>query len=240
MKKATTCLLLFCCLWAPQAAAEESRKVLQFSAIRALLEGVFEGAWTVDQLKERGDFGIGTFDGLDGELIARGGNFYRADADGKIAVTAGSRKVPYATLTRFSSPEVFTLPPGAGYDEACRAMDALLPTRNIFYALEIEGEFEALAIRSVPAQKPPYRRMREFIPEEQKVIRRDKIRGVMVGFRMPPYTAGLNVPGYHFHFLSENRDVGGHVLGFKLVTAPSGSRRCMSSKSFCLTALNFT
>jgi acetolactate decarboxylase len=36
--------------------------------------------------------------------------------------------------------------------------------------------------------------------------------GTLVGFWSPPYASGIEVAGYHFHFISDDRQVGGHVL----------------------------
>lgn len=35
----------------------------------------------------------------------------------------------------------------------------------------------------------------------------------MLGFRFPTYMEGLEVAGYHLHFISDDRSRGGHVLG---------------------------
>ena len=42
--------------------------------------------------------------------------------------------------------------------------------------------------------------------------------GSIVGFRFPSYAQGLNVAGYHFHFITDDRSAGGHVLGFRLAS----------------------
>ena len=34
----------------------------------------------------------------------------------------------------------------------------------------------------------------------------------MVGFWTPEYASGLNLSGYHFHFVTADRTGGGHVL----------------------------
>lgn len=47
---------------------------------------------------------------------------------------------------------------------------------------------------------------------EQVVFEQQDISGDMIGFRLPQYLAGANVAGYHFHFLSTDRQVDGHVL----------------------------
>ncbi len=45
------------------------------------------------------------------------------------------------------------------------------------------------------------------------------ISGTIVGFRCPPFVQGINVSGYHLHFISRNREKGGHVLEFEIESA---------------------
>lgn len=56
--------------------------LFQASTINALVEGINEGDTTVKELKKHGDFGIGTFDDLDGEMIELDGKFYQIKSDG--------------------------------------------------------------------------------------------------------------------------------------------------------------
>ena len=46
--------------------------------------------------------------------------------------------------------------------------------------------------------------------------------GTLVGVRCPSWVGGLNVPGYHWHFLSEDRTVGGHVLDCRVLEGRVG------------------
>jgi acetolactate decarboxylase len=39
-----------------------------------------------------------------------------------------------------------------------------------------------------------------------------QLRGTLVGIWSPAFAASFSVPGYHFHFLSVDRQSGGHVL----------------------------
>src|SRR3712207_8423939 len=57
--------------------------LFQTSTIEALLDGNYEGDVTFAELEDRGDFGLGTFDALDGEMIALDGDFYQVRADRK-------------------------------------------------------------------------------------------------------------------------------------------------------------
>lgn len=43
-----------------------------------------------------------------------------------------------------------------------------------------------------------------------------EVRGSLVGFRFPVKTQGINVAGYHFHFITDDRSAGGHVLGCRV------------------------
>ena len=42
------------------------------------------------------------------------------------------------------------------------------------------------------------------------------VKGTLVGFRCPAFVKGINVPGYHLHFLTEDRKAGGHVLDLRV------------------------
>jgi acetolactate decarboxylase len=100
-------------------------------------------------------------------------------------------------------------------------LDQLIETKNIFYALRIEGEFAYVKARSIPQQKKPYRPLVEVV-KDQLVFEFNNVKGTLVGFRCPAYIAGLNFPGYHFHFINEARSSGGHLLDVKIIKAKVG------------------
>ena len=77
--------------------------------------------------------------------------------------------------------------------------------------MRIEGVFEYMKTRSVPAQSEPYPRLLDVLAE-QPTFEFENQEGVMVGFRLPGYVDGANAPGYHLHFITAGRDAGGHVL----------------------------
>lgn len=45
----------------------------------------------------------------------------------------------------------------------------------------------------------------------------ESVTGTMIGFRTPVYMQGVNVAGYHLHFLTEDQKRGGHVTEYRLV-----------------------
>ena len=82
--------------------AERAAHVLfQASTIGALLDGAFDGDLTFAELGERGDLGLGTLNGLDGEMIAIDGEFLRADVDGDVTPVGAGERTPFAVVTRF-------------------------------------------------------------------------------------------------------------------------------------------
>jgi len=187
----------------------------QVSTIDAILNGIYDGVVTFGILREYGDFGVGTFEGLDGEMLAFDGDFYQVKADGIVYGVSDSMSTPFACVTFFDTDREETPPQGIGYGELEQFIDGILPTANIFYAVKIEGTFSYMKTRSVPGQEKPYPPLTE-VTKNQPVFEFNDVEGTMVGFRCPPYVAGVNVPGYHLHFLTKSKDAGGHVLDFNV------------------------
>ncbi|MGI5834962.1 MAG: acetolactate decarboxylase [Chloroflexota bacterium] len=86
---------------------------------------------------------------------------------------------------------------------------------NLPYAIRVEGEFSYMKARSVPSQVKPYPKLVE-VTDTQPTFKYHDVRGTLVGFRLPSYMEGVNVPGYHFHFLTEDAKAGGHLLELQL------------------------
>ena len=203
----------------PAENSEIKRETLvQVSTIDAVLNGVYDGVINYKQLKEYGDFGIGTFEGLDGEMVAFDGKYYQVKADGVAYPVLNSMETPFACVTFFDADYEETLPEGINYEGLQKFMDASLPTLNKFYAIKIEGIFSYMKTRSVPGQKKPYPPLVE-VTKNQPIFEFDNVYGTIVGFRCPAYAAGINVTGYHLHFLTGNRYAGGHVLEFTVKQA---------------------
>jgi acetolactate decarboxylase len=187
----------------------------QTSTIDALLAGVYDGDMTCRQLLEHGNLGIGTFDGLDGEMVVVDGEVFQVKSDGKVYRPDLSTGTPFATVCQFDADESVTIIPGTDYEGFQKQLDELAPNQNLFYAIRISGKFKAIKTRSVPGQKKPYPPLRE-VTAHQPEFSMKNISGTVVGFRCPPYVKGINVPGYHLHFLSSDRTQGGHILSFEV------------------------
>jgi acetolactate decarboxylase len=193
--------------------ASAAHEIFQTSTINALLEGLYDGDVTFAELARHGDFGVGTFDALDGEMTALDGAFFQARSDGSVAPVAPDARTPFAVMIRFAPTIDVEIAEPVDFAAFTGALDAAVPSRNLFYALRADGRFGWLKLRSVPRQEKPYPPLVE-VAARQPEFEHWSIMGSLVGFRFPDYTQGLNVPGYHIHFLSDDRTVGGHVLGF--------------------------
>jgi acetolactate decarboxylase len=193
-------------------AEREPHVLFQASTIGALLEGAYDGDLSFAELAEHGDLGLGTLNGLDGEMIALDGHFYRADVEGSVREIDGAARTPFAVVTRFE-PSVNTEVAGPLEHEALLVqLDEMIPAGGVSCAIRIDGRFERVKARSVPRQHPPYRPLTEVVAE-QHVFELHDVAGTMLGFRFPAYVEGIEVSGYHLHFISDDRSRGGHVLG---------------------------
>lgn len=138
--------------------AEVPRDVLfQVSTLDALLAGIYDGEMTYGELEEHGGFGLGTFNQLDGEMVALDGEFYQVKEDGAAYPVPDSARTPFAVVTFFEPDQELSVTGPVDYEGLKRELDDSLPTKNIFYALRIEGEFDYLKVRSVPKQTKPYK-----------------------------------------------------------------------------------
>lgn len=189
--------------------------VYQVSTIDALLLGVYDGVLPVSELETHGDFGIGTFDGLEGEMLALDGIYYQIKTDGIAYPVSGEMTTPFATVTNFEADENLSLEEPANLTELEAFLDLKLPSENLFYAVRIEGNFSYVKARSVPRQEKPYPKLADAV-SSQSVFEFENVSGTLVGFRTPEYVKGVNVPGYHLHFITEDRSEGGHVLDLEM------------------------
>ena len=185
--------------------------VFQMGTYDGLRAGAYEGVNSWRRLKRFGNFGIGTVDGLDGEMVVLGGIAYQVRTDGRPSVVDESASIPFAMLTPFRADVSFQVSQTVELKDLQKQIDALLPSPNYIYAVRVTGDFKWLDTRSVNRQARPYPTLEEAL-KGQVVFRLGSISGTMVGFRFPAYVGGVNNPGYHFHFLASDLQAGGHLL----------------------------
>ncbi|MBC8139058.1 MAG: acetolactate decarboxylase [Fibrella sp.] len=185
--------------------------VFQISTLPALSLGLYEGGMAFGDLLKHGDFGIGTFDALDGELVVLDGKAWRIRADGRVSPVGDRETTPFANVTHFAPGLTLKIAQPLEYEPLRQRLSSLLSTPNAPYAIWIHGTFSRLKVRSVPGQRKPYRPLAEVV-KTQSVWEWKDIRGTLVGFRFPTYLSGVNLADYHFHFISDDRRHGGHLL----------------------------
>lgn len=192
----------------------EQSLLFQVSIIDSLYSGNYDGKFSVNDLMLNGDFGLGTFDKLDGEMIVLEGKAYQFKADGKIYENVLLLKTPFAVVVKFKSDTLFK--------KSClnevsiiNFLDSII-NNNYFYAIKLHGKFSFIAARTVDAQSKPYKPLIDVL-KNQIVFEKNNLEGTLVGFYCPQYFNKINVSGYHFHFISDDKNFGGHVLSFYLI-----------------------
>ncbi len=206
-----TLALLF--LPALSAAQEPMRETLyQVATIESLLQGIYDGGISIGALKQRGDTGLGTFQALDGEMVVLDGEVYQVRGDGSVKQVQDIMETPFACVT-FFEPEFLVHVDGLkSLDHLAQLVASAVEQRpNTIYAIRAQGRFDKVRTRSVRKQEKPYPPLIEAV-KDQPEFTLDDTHGVLVGFWMPQLVNGLNVPGLHVHYLTNDHEAGGHVL----------------------------
>jgi acetolactate decarboxylase len=184
--------------------------VYQCAPVNALVEGIYRERVPLRKILEHGDFGIGTFDDLDGEMVILDGRVYQIAGTGVVREVTQPVATPFACVTFWTPAAHDDLAAPCGYDAFLDWLLTLLPSPNLFYALRVEGLFDEVHTRSVPRQES-YRPLVE-VAAHQPEFSFSGARGTLAGFYTPAFMESVNVPGLHLHFLSDDRTQGGHLL----------------------------
>jgi acetolactate decarboxylase len=182
--------------------------IFQISTATALVEGVYSGSISSSILLQRGNFGLGTFENLDGEMIILDGEIYQAA--GKVRRRSDDFQVPFASVTHFQEGAAFEIGKFASLREMEAACDRYRESENLFYALRLDGVFDFAHLRAVHPVSAGTRLLDAASTELE--FHFPEVEGTLVGLWSPRYSSAFSVPGYHFHFLSKDRSKGGHVL----------------------------
>ena len=199
---------------------EDTDTIFQVSTLNALMLGDYNGLITVDELLQQGDTGLGTFDMLEGEMIVAEGVVYQAKADGSVVKPDGNDTIPFAAVTHFESDIELKLNDIGDIEALKTALTETVSENNvnIFYMATVTGVFDSVHVRSVPAQQKPYKPLSE-VAESQTEFEYNDISGTLVALYCPDYVSGINLFGWHIHFISADGTKGGHVLDAAFQTA---------------------
>lgn len=198
------------------AAHAAAGELYQTSLMSALVEGIYEGQTRYGDLHAHGDFGLGTFNDLDGEMVGFDGVFYQLRSDGSARPVTDDQKTPFAVVTFFVPDQSLAL---SNSDKAATLERLTAATQdNLFTAIRIDGRFERITTRTVRAQHRPFPPLQDAAAGQAETVLTD-VAGTLAGFRTPAFAGSLGVPGFHLHFLTADRASGGHVLDFDIATA---------------------
>lgn len=189
-------------------------KLYQISTIQALTAGDYYGSFTVEELLEHGDIGLGTFDKLNGEMIVLDGVCYRAAGDGTVEKVDSKERVPFASVTWLDEDDVVEFHDVTSLTDLKAKLDKRIKElgANNFFAARIDGKFNKMYVRSELAQNEPYKTLDKVLETDQTEFKYESVSGTLVAIYCPDYVSGVNAVGWHLHFVSDDRTKGGHVM----------------------------
>jgi acetolactate decarboxylase len=188
-------------------------ELYQTSLMSALMAGIYEGEATYGQIRKYGDFGLGTFNDLDGEMVGFDGTFYQLRSDGSARTVTGDQKTPFAVVT-FFQPDQELLVQQMTKNDLVAAIEKATDA-NLFSAVRVDGIFEEVRTRTVPRQAKPFPPLTEAAKHQAERVFTN-VEGTLAGFRSPAYAQGIGVAGFHLHFLRQDKQAGGHALDYRI------------------------
>lgn len=182
----------------------------QHGTLALLVPGLLEGTTTIGELLKHGDTGIGTGEGLDGELIILDGVAYKVGQSGVAERVPDDFTMPFANSHRAAF-QYQCEREDIGLEELNKKIVEANGRANTFFSVVVRGTFSFIKTRAVIKQQAPYPTLVE-VADRQAVFLRHDVKGTMLGYFSPVMFHGAAVAGFHEHFLSDDHTFGGHVL----------------------------
>jgi acetolactate decarboxylase len=198
-----------------QAALAESldiehHSIFQVSTSGALVQGLYQGCVSVADLRRHGDLGLGTFEDLDGEMILLDGRCYQARSDGSVVEADDAELTPFASVVNFAADCVEDVTDVASYEDLTAEIDRMRTSENGFVSIRATGTFRSLRLRAACKSESGVDLV--TATAGQALFDFAGITGTLVGFWSPSYSKSIAIAGHHMHFISADRQHGGHVL----------------------------
>lgn len=190
-------------------------QIYQVSTLQALALGYSRKVVEIGELLEHGDTGLGTFEDLHGEMIVVDGNCYRADHEGNVQEVMLNEATPFASVMFMKGKRKFTVENIESIDELKTQLDLKVEEDfglNSMHVARVDGIFSQVQARSESPYRSHHVELKDILDMNQTAFTFENIKGYLVGLYYPDYMDGINAPGWHFHFLSEDRTKGGHVF----------------------------
>ena len=211
------CIVLSLIVLGSATAIEDapSSDLLHVSSYSLLADGQYKGVVTVGDLKNNGTFGIGGYEHMDGELLMLDGTVWQITHDGEVIEPSDETEVCFANIIWFDPTITYQVNETLDKAEVYSVITESFPDDDTIYAVKITGDFADMRARSVPSQSPPYPPLSAVI-ENQSVFELGAVSGTLTGFWFPEWMAGINVAGFHQHFISGDNTTGGHALDYSI------------------------
>jgi acetolactate decarboxylase len=190
--------------------------LFQVSTSGALVAGVYDREVSVQAILEHGNFGLGTFANLDGEMAVVDGHVYQVSGTGRVSEAPADAGAPFAVVTWFEPEIDVSVAPVSSFKDLEARCDNFRRSGNIFYAIRLDGSFKRVRTRAVNPPQPGTRLL--DAAKAQSEFTFADIEGTLVGVWSPGFSSAFSVAGYHFHFLSADRRHGGHLLDIEANT----------------------
>jgi acetolactate decarboxylase len=202
--------------WHRVSGSEDHRagELFQTSLMSALMAGLYEGEITYGEIRKHGDFGLGTFNDLDGEMVGFDGTFYQLRSDGSAQPVTADQKTPFAVVTFFRPEQELDVVQQMTKRDLLALIEAAT-NANLFSAVRVDGIFDEVRTRTVERQAKPFPPLTEAAKHQAENVFTD-VQGTLAGFRTPIYAQGIGVAGFHLHFLRKDKQAGGHALDYRL------------------------
>ncbi len=188
-----------------------SSLLYQAGSFAILEKGEYSEVFSIDEMNRLGDFGVGGFEDMDGELLQLDGTVYQITIDGVVNTPPGDTGVCFGNTLKFTPESSYTIQETSSLEELNTIIRESLPDPEQIYAVRVDGPFTNLSFRSIPSQEEPYPPLSAVI-DNQSVFHLENATGTIAGFWFPEWMDGVNYAGFHLHFITDARDAGGHIL----------------------------
>ncbi len=192
----------------------QKESLYQHSTLQALMLGGYDGTLPLFELKQKGDIGLGTFDKIDGEMILLDGKVYQAFADGRVAEAKDDLTTPFACVAFFDPDFATEVEEVTSFTALTTLLNSAILNHgtNRLYFIKFQAQFTDIHFRSVLPQQKPYKPLDQVVKTDQREFKENSVTGTVVGVYFPSYLSGVNATGWHLHFLSHDKTMGGHLL----------------------------
>ena len=194
----------------PSSNKNYSDEIFQYSSKNALINHAYVGNLTVAEIKKNGNFGVGTFNMVDGEMVISENNVYQVLPSGEVNNMSTDVKSPFVVTKFFEADTTFAIS-DVSLDSLKTMLNPILHNLATPFAIRIAGKYKTLKSRSVDKAANESVSLEEIIAN-QTIFDFTNVEGKLIGFWFPEYFDGVNFAEYHLHALLNNFSGGGHIL----------------------------